>query len=80
MLFAPEEHAANPPATWTVARVGRRWELRTQAGSVLQSFATKHEAEAARHTGFFADLYADEGKWFAGERVRNWKPYAQTAK
>lgn len=76
---SPQEHAANPPATWTVRRVGRRWALRTAAGTTLDTFDRKHQAEEGRTTGRMARLYADESRWYAGEQVRGWKPYQPPA-
>lgn len=78
MLFRnPKEHAANPPSTWTVVKHGRKWAL-CLAGHPSTYFDTKKEAEAARHTGFHATLYAKETRWFAGEKVDGWKPYSST--
>lgn len=76
MLFAsPEDHAANPPETWKVARVGRHWHLTTADGVTIADAPTKTKAESMRFEGFFAKLYADEGRWFKGEKVNNWRPY-----
>lgn len=69
------EHAANPPDTWNVVRSGNRWNLITTAGAVLDSFDRKRDAEAGRITGFAADLYAKETRWYAGETIPGWKPY-----
>lgn len=76
LFSSPAEHAANPPQTWTVDRSGRRWQLRTAAGAVLDTFDRKADAETARTDGQLARLYADETRWYAGESVRGWKPYA----
>jgi len=76
MLFSnPEEHAANPPASWKVRKSGRKWQLCTQAGTVLHTAETKREAEGLKAAGFYFDLYNDETRWYRGEKVRNWKPY-----
>ncbi len=79
MLFSAQDHPVNPPGTWTVERqrVGRRWDLRTAAGVVISSFPTKRSAVAARTSGFYADLYAKEGRWYAGEPVAGWLPYQE---
>lgn len=79
-LFAgPVEHGANPPRTWRVVRNGRRWNLTTADGGVLDGFDRKRDAEAARTTGFTADLYAKEARWYAGEAVDGWQPYRPPA-
>lgn len=75
MLFAREDHADNAPSTWTVRKSGRRWQLCTKDGSVLHTCDTKREAEGLKTGGFYFDLYNDEGRWFKGEKVRDWKPY-----
>lgn len=77
-LFAnPAEHAANPPDTWKVTRVGRRYALQTEGGIQLDSFERKRDAESARTSGFIARLYADEARWYAGEQVPGWRPYKE---
>jgi hypothetical protein len=75
LFRSPAEHAANPPTTWTVNRTGRRWQLRTAAGGVLDAFDRKVDAETARTRGAVADLYAKETRWYAGENMHGWKPY-----
>jgi hypothetical protein len=77
MLFAtPQEHADNPPSSWAVRKAGRRlWQLCDKQGGVLGSATTKREAESLKGEGFYFNLYNDEGRWFRGERVRDWKPY-----
>jgi hypothetical protein len=75
-LFAsPQKHAANPPRSWTVVKVGEeRWQLR--AGTdVLDTFPTRHAAMDARTTGRLVGLYDKERRWYAGEPVPGWKPY-----
>ncbi len=68
-LFAtPEEHAANPPATWQVNKAAERvWQLRTRDGGVLHTYTTKGAAEEGKVGGFYADQYAKDGRWYAGE-------------
>lgn len=73
----PTEHAENPPDTWTVRKHGQRWELCTKDGGTLDSFPRKLDAEAERVGGHLARLYADETRWYAGESVHNWIPYAE---
>jgi hypothetical protein len=72
-----EEHDADPPEGWTVRKAGERlWQLCDKDGGVLQSTKTKKEAEALKTSGFFFNLYHDEGRWFRGEAIHGWKPYA----
>lgn len=73
----PEEHAANPPSTWVVTKVGRRWALQDARGATLQTYDTKAGATLATKEGFWPRLYAQEGDWFAGRPVPGWKPYRQ---
>lgn len=82
-IFAsPEEHAANPPSTWEVRQWGRKWVLVCTKWPIttLATFTTMREAKQAKITGFLADLYAKESRWYAGESVDNWKPYIPQAK
>ena len=78
-LFAsPEEHAANPPETWRVVKVADRlWRLATKDGSELRCFPRQRDAEEEKVSGWYADMYAKETRWYAGEPVRGWKPYAE---
>jgi hypothetical protein len=71
----PEEHDADPPSGWTVQKHGRKWRLRNKSGGTLATVDTKREAESLKSSGWLFDLYHDEGRWFNGEQVRNWKPY-----
>lgn len=76
----PEEHDAHPPETWVVVKAADRvWHLRPHDwqpnDGPLDTFTTKRAAEAAKVEGHLVSLYRDEGRWFAGENVRNWKPY-----
>lgn len=73
----PKEHAANPPETWTAHKHGNRWQLRTKDGGTLDTFDTKTAAEQARTTGFLADLYAVETRWYNGETIPGWRSYAE---
>lgn len=81
-LFAdPIVHAANPPTTWVVRKASARcWQLTVIRGDgvdVIDTFTTRRAAEEARTTGSAARLYADEARWYAGENIRGWKPYAE---
>ena len=73
----PETHAANPPETWHAVKAGERvWNLNTAGGGTLGSFKTKREAEEHKRTGFYVNLYAKEGRWFAGQTPAGWRPWA----
>jgi hypothetical protein len=77
LFSGPEEHAANPPATWTVDKPTdqRLWYL--MAGDVnIDTFPTKRAAEAAKVSGWLVELYDKEARWYAGEVIKHWKPYA----
>lgn len=75
----PERHADNPPETWRVVKVAdRNWQLQTKDGGVLESGRkTRREAEELLTTGFYVDLYDKERRWYAGEPVAQWRPYAE---
>lgn len=71
LFLTRDEHAANPPATWQVTKVGdRRWSLRTADGATLDTYDRKRDAENGRHAGFYVKLYADEAQWFARQAQR----------
>lgn len=73
----PEEHDTNPPTSWRVRKIAdRRWQLEQADGTPLDRFGTRQAAEEARTAGFLAKLYAKEGRWFAGESVDGWRPFA----
>ena len=77
MYLTPEDHAANPPSSWTVSKASpTRWQLLDNRGSVLDSFPTKKAAEAAKLSGLVFNLYEREGRWFKGHTPTGWKPYA----
>jgi hypothetical protein len=78
-LFAtPEDHAANPPGTWQVVKDWERvWHLNTAAGVTLGSFKTKRDAEEHKRTGFYVDLYAKEGRWYAGKTPAGYRSWAE---
>ena len=73
----PAEHDADPPSGWTVRKSGRKWQLLSGSGGVLDTFETKKQAEGGKCSGFLFNLYQDEGRWFKGETPRGWKPYIQ---
>lgn len=77
-LFAgPVEHAANPPESWRVEKgVTRLWFLKTKDGVTLETFPTKKAAEHAKVESFYVSLYEKESRWYAGEAIPGWKPYA----
>lgn len=80
MLFGtPEEHAANPPSSWLVVKRSERcWHLVTADGATtLDSFTSRKTALEARENGASAHLWEKERRWFAGDKVDNWKPWSQ---
>lgn len=76
LFNSPEEHAANPPDTWVVAKHGTSWHLSMKDGGVLDTYARKTDAEQARHTGFLVTLYETETRWYRGETIPGWRSYA----
>lgn len=72
-----KDNADNAPSTWRVVRSGRHYHLTDKAGHVLESFDRKYKAVAARESGFYFDLWNKERRWFAGETIPGWKPYAK---
>lgn len=83
-LFAtPEEHAANPPETWEIRKLyERRWVLIVNKAHPVETqdmFPTKKDAEDARDNpdSWLRRLYDDETRWYKGEPVRGWRPYAE---
>lgn len=75
--LTPEEHDADPPSGWIVRKSGRKWQLCTSKGGVLDTFDTKKAAEAAKTSGFNFNLYEKEGRWFKGETPPGMKSYAE---
>lgn len=76
MHLTPAEHNADPPSSWTVRKNGpKSWSLCSSEGHVKHTTTTKKEAEALKTSGFYFNLYNDEGRWFNGEKVRNWNIY-----
>ena len=78
LFSGPEEHAANPPESWQAVKVAAGcWHLTTAAGVALGgSYKTRKAVEADKTSGFFVNLYRQEARWYAGEAVTGWKPYA----
>ena len=75
----PEDHDADPPSGWRVVKVaGPAWHLVSSLSDdyVFASYLRKRDAEAARTDSPHVRLYEREGRWFAGEPVSGWKPYA----
>jgi hypothetical protein len=74
----PDQHAANPPSSWRVRKIkDRLWHVVDAAGTTLERATTKGEAERLRLDGFCARLWETERRWYAGEPVPGWRPYAQ---
>lgn len=72
------DHDADPPSNWVVQKVKNGlWHLNNNQGFTLESFKTKKAAEKAKSSGFYFNLYEKEGRWFRGEPVPDWKPYAE---
>lgn len=74
--LTPEDHDNDPPNGWTVRKSGRKWQLISRSGGVLDTFDTKSKAENAKTSGFIFSLYQKEGRWFKGESIPGWKPYS----
>ena len=86
-LYAnPREHAANPPETWRVVPrhpdVTGRWNIVDAQGAILEPARTKREALAriADRTCPSARLWEQERRWYAGETIPGWRPYAAVAR
>lgn len=76
-LTNQQRHDAFPPSTWTVAKAAERlWKLVTPDGVVITYTKTKREALAECEDGFFVRHWEKERRWYAGEHVQGWKPYA----
>ena len=80
-LFAdPETHAANPPETWqTVKRGDRVWEVQTKDGGNLDRHVRKIDADTSRTCpeSRIRLMYAEEGRWFAGETKPGQRSWAE---
>lgn len=78
MLFTPDDHADNSPATWRVTKAAERlWYLVAKDGGVLKSFKTKRQAVQEKQAGFLVDLYDKEGRWYRGEHIPGWRPFGE---
>lgn len=85
LFTTPEEHAANGPATWQVVKIEAGFWAIAQAGTDpvnnagdrIDTFGTKAKATAALTEGYAFDLWHKERRWYAGESVNGWKPYAE---
>lgn len=74
----PEAHAANPPESWTVTRISDRvWYLCAADGVMLDRFKSRDAAVEAKTSGWLFHLYHKEARWYAGENIPNWRPYAE---
>ena len=82
LFSGPEEHAANPPSTWQVTKLAdRAWAITLKTGEQFSSaYPTRRQAQEAIDTGFYPDLYDKEERWYAGENIAGWKPYAELSK
>jgi hypothetical protein len=61
LYASPEQHAANPPATWQVRKVrDRSWHVVDAAGTTIERAATRREAERLRLAGHAARLWETE--------------------
>ena len=81
LYSGPEQHAKNPPSTWTVQReqVGSHvsWFMQDAEGNQIgHRFSTKKAATAALTDGHEARLWEKERRWYAGENVHPWKPWS----
>lgn len=79
IFSTPDQHAANPPASWVVTKhADRSWALCPAGESYdLATFSTKKEAEQAKVSGFLVNEYEAEGRWYAGETPPGRKSYAE---
>lgn len=78
-LFAnPVTHAAHPPETWVVEKVSdRNWAVKAWPdGPVMDTASTRKGAEAFKAEGWLVRLYEKEHRWYRGETVDGWVPYA----
>ncbi len=76
-LFSKEDHHKYPPEIWVVKKHGSKWGVfTTESDNPINTFTTKIEAIRATTNGLLVDLYEKERRWYAGETVTGWKPYA----
>jgi hypothetical protein len=79
VFTTPAEHAANPPESWRVVKVAdRAWRVITTGGTVLEHATTKRHALELIESGTVRRTYDLETRWYAGETVPGWRPYAVT--
>lgn len=79
MMFPAETHADNGPATWTIHKVSKgHWQLRTKDGAVMETTTTRKLAVFLTEPySWLVAAYEKEGRWYAGEDVPPWRPYAE---
>ena len=78
LFTSPQQHAENPPEEWKVRKLAERaWTIDVPAGPTGWQYKTRREAQEAIVTGFLPDLYEKERRWYAGEKVAMWRPYAE---
>lgn len=90
-LFSnPEEHAANPPETWQVVKVGRGFAIVTKdvtdadlergGISYLEHFERKRDAVAALNgetRSWALTQYEKDARWYAGETLPGQRSWAE---
>jgi len=77
LFMGPEEHAANPPSSWNVVKVGSRWALRTTPDQTFETYRSRKAAEADKVEGHWVAAYAEEGRWYAGGTPAGWKSWEE---
>lgn len=77
MFSSREEHAANPPSTWVVAKSSGGWGMGPASGGEFCRYPTEKTALQATREGRWVGLYEKEARWYAGEQVDNWRPYVE---
>lgn len=82
LYTSPEQHAANPPETWTVERIPygtrARWCVVDKQGTQMgPTYETKREAEANLDSGWYVRHWEKEQRWYDGESIPGWKSYAE---
>jgi len=79
LFGSAEEHAANPPESWEVAKVHDAppiWHLRPKGAEYpLESYSTKKAAEADRVEGHWVREYHRDSDWYAGKPQPGIKPH-----
>ncbi len=80
LFSGPEEHAANPPETWRIVKAAERvWNVCPKdSDDVITSCKRKIDAEMLKEPfSWLYAAYAKEGRWYAGENISGWRPYAE---